>query len=110
MFFSLMHLNPWQAFPAFFGGLFLGWVFYKTQSIIPGMIVHATINAGGTVFLFLPKNQQGFLNLLGMPYYIILCVCSALVFVWGCIVIHRNYPSTVYKNAMDDLINDVVVK
>ncbi|MEN0052920.1 MAG: type II CAAX endopeptidase family protein [Mucilaginibacter sp.] len=110
IFFSLIHLNPWQAFPAFFGGLFLGWVFYKTRSIIPGMIIHATINTTGVMFMFLPKNQQGFLNLLGMPYYIILCVFSALTFVLGCVVIHKKYPNNIYQNSEDNLINDVVVK
>jgi membrane protease YdiL (CAAX protease family) len=113
IFFSLMHLNPWQAFPAFFGGLFLGWVFFKTQSVISGMIIHATINTTGAVFLFLPKHQQGFLNLLGMPYYVVLCVCSALVFVFGCTVIHRNYPVDVlpsYKDSIDNLTNDILVR
>ncbi|HMG09671.1 MAG TPA: CPBP family intramembrane glutamic endopeptidase [Mucilaginibacter sp.] len=90
IFFGVMHLNPWQALPAFCAGLFLGWVFYKTQSVIPGMIIHATINATASLFLFLPKQQQGFFNLLGMPYYILLCAFSALVFVSGCVIIQRK--------------------
>jgi membrane protease YdiL (CAAX protease family) len=90
IFFGVIHLNPWQALPAFCGGLFLGWVFYKTQSVIPGMIIHATINATASVFLFLPKHQEGFLSLLGMPYYIVLCFFSALVFVGGCVIIQRK--------------------
>jgi membrane protease YdiL (CAAX protease family) len=90
MFFGAIHLNPWQALPAFCSGLFLGWVFYKTQSIIPGMIIHATINATVAAFLFLPHHQQSFLNLLGEPYYIVLCMFSALVFVSGCVLIHKK--------------------
>jgi membrane protease YdiL (CAAX protease family) len=90
IFFGVIHLNPWQALPAFCGGLFLGWVFYKTQSVIPGMIIHATINATASVFLFLPKHQQGFSSLLGMPYYIVLCFFSALVFIGGCVIIQKK--------------------
>jgi membrane protease YdiL (CAAX protease family) len=90
LFFALMHLNPWQALPAFFGGLFLGWVFYKTKSVIPGMIIHATNNGLAMLFLFLPKNKQDFLSLLGMPYYIVLCVCAAIVFAGGCLIINKK--------------------
>jgi membrane protease YdiL (CAAX protease family) len=90
IFFGVMHLNPWQALPASCAGLFLGWVFYKTQSVIPGMIIHATINTTASLFLFLPKQQQGFFNLLGMPYYIVLCVFAVLVFVSGCVIIQRK--------------------
>lgn len=90
IFFSVIHLNPWQALPAFFGGLFLGWVYYKTQSVIPGMIIHATINAMASSFLFLPHHQQSFLSLLGMPYYIMLCVGAIFIFISGCLLIHKK--------------------
>ena len=90
IFFGVIHMNPWQALPAFCGGLFLGWVFYKTQSVIPGMFIHMTINATASMFLFLPKNKQGFSELFGEPYYIILCIFSALIFISGCVLIHKK--------------------
>lgn len=90
LFFAAIHMNPWQAIPAFFGGLFLGWVFYKTRSVIPGMIIHATINSTAAVMLFLPKSQQNFSGLLGEPYYIILCILAALIFTSGCVIIHKK--------------------
>lgn len=90
VFFGLIHLNPWQALPAFFGGLFLGWVYYRTQSIIPGMIIHATINGTGAFFIFLPTHEQTLSGLLGMRAYIILCLVSALVFIAGCLIIHKK--------------------
>jgi hypothetical protein len=54
------------------------------------MIIHATINATASLFLFLPKHEQGFLNLLGMTSYIVLCVFAALVFIGGCVIIQRK--------------------
>jgi membrane protease YdiL (CAAX protease family) len=91
IFFGAIHMNPWQALPAFFGGLFIGWVFYKTQSIIPGMIIHATINTSFVLVLFfLPRNQQDFLSLLGTPHYIILCLLSAVIFSAGCLIIYKK--------------------
>ena len=93
IFFAAIHMNPWQALPAFFGGLFIGWVFYKTQSIIPGMIIHATINTSAALTIFfLPREQQDFLSLLGMPHYIILCLLSAVIFISGCVIIYKKIP------------------
>jgi membrane protease YdiL (CAAX protease family) len=42
--FALIHLNPWQAIGAFLIGLFIGWVYYRTQSIIPCILIHFTNN------------------------------------------------------------------
>jgi membrane protease YdiL (CAAX protease family) len=90
IFFGAMHMNPWQAIPAFLNGLFLGWVYYRTQSVIPGMIMHATINTTATLFLFLPGHHQGFQSLLGTPVYLIAFLLSVLVFTATCIIIHKK--------------------
>jgi membrane protease YdiL (CAAX protease family) len=90
LFFAALHLNPWQAAPAFIAGLFLGWVYYKTDSVIPGMIIHATINIIATLFLFLPKNQQNLLNFFTKPYYLIVLFVSLIVFTAACIVIYKR--------------------
>lgn len=92
LFFAAIHLNPWQALPAFFGGLFIGWLYYKTHSVIPGMIAHSIINIMASIFLFLPQNQQGFSPLTGV-YYIPLCIISAFVFVGGCVIINKRAVS-----------------
>jgi len=87
--FSALHLNPWQAIPAVFGGLFLGWIYYKTQSVIPGMIFHAAINATGFAFLFLGNSKQDLPDLFGKMYYPVLLV-SIIVFVAMCILIKKK--------------------
>ena len=95
VFFSALHLNPWQAIPAFFGGCFIGWVFYRTNSIIPGMIIHASINGTFAIFSFLPSGHQNFLSIFGTPYYIFLCLIAVIVFVAGCAVIYKKtYPTS----------------
>jgi len=90
LFFGLVHMNPWQALPAFCIGLFMGWIFYKTNSIIPGIIVHATNNGMAALFLFFPKDKQDILSLTGMPYYIILCISAAIIVVLSCLYIHKK--------------------
>lgn len=43
--FGVFHLNPAQIVPAFLMGLMLGWVYYKTASLIPCIVVHIFNNS-----------------------------------------------------------------
>ena len=45
MFFAAIHFNPAQIPHAFFGGLLLGWLYYRTGSIIPGILYHLVNNS-----------------------------------------------------------------
>ncbi|MBQ2107889.1 MAG: CPBP family intramembrane metalloprotease, partial [Bacteroidales bacterium] len=40
VFFALIHLNPWQAIPAFLFGCLFGYVYYKTGSLKLTMLMH----------------------------------------------------------------------
>lgn len=42
--FAALHMNPWQFIPAFFIGLFLGWLFVKTRSLGACVLCHAAWN------------------------------------------------------------------
>ena len=44
MFFALIHLNPAQMPHAFVVGLLLGWMYWRTGSIIPGVLFHVVNN------------------------------------------------------------------
>lgn len=48
-FFGLFHLNPWQFVTAMVLGIFIGWVYHRTRSLLPCMAIHAFAN--GTSFL-----------------------------------------------------------
>lgn len=43
--FALIHMNPAQMPHAFLIGLLLGWMYYRTGSIIPGMVYHWVNNS-----------------------------------------------------------------
>ena len=43
--FGLIHVIPWQVVPAFFAGLFLGWIYLRFKSIILCIFIHALNNA-----------------------------------------------------------------
>jgi hypothetical protein len=42
--FGLAHLNPWQAFGAIAIGLLIGWLYWKTDSLLPGIFLHFANN------------------------------------------------------------------
>ena len=43
--FAVIHLNPWQGLSAFVIGCFLGWIYYKTRSILPCIFIHFVNNS-----------------------------------------------------------------
>ncbi|MFY9115468.1 MAG: type II CAAX endopeptidase family protein [Dethiobacteria bacterium] len=43
--FAAMHINIWQMIPAFIAGLFLGYIFYRTESLTAAIFAHAVNNA-----------------------------------------------------------------
>lgn len=44
LFFALIHMNPWQALPAFLLGMLFAYVYYKTGSLKLTMLMHCTNN------------------------------------------------------------------
>ena len=54
LFFAFIHLNPWQAIPAFILGCLFGYVYYRTGSLKLTMLMHCTNNALATLASRLP--------------------------------------------------------
>lgn len=48
--FAAIHLNPWQGFNAFFPGLLLGWLYVRTRSLLPSILVHFVNNTESFLF------------------------------------------------------------
>jgi uncharacterized protein len=44
LFFAVIHMNPWQAVPAFGAGCLLGYVYYRTGSLVLTMLMHFANN------------------------------------------------------------------
>ena len=65
--FAFIHLNPWQAIPAFLLGLLLGWVYHQSGCIWAAILMHAANNSFSTVMMrFVPGTEVdgGTLDLL----------------------------------------------
>lgn len=77
--FGLFHLNPAQVVGAFLIGLLLGWIYYRTRSLIPCILMHILINSS-SVFLTLHYPHVDSLKELmpATPYYILIFLAAAL--------------------------------
>ena len=64
--FALIHMNPAQMPHAFLIGILLGWMYYRTDSIIPGVVYHWVNNTVAYVMYNLyPDPKMTLLDLFG---------------------------------------------
>jgi len=55
VFFAVLHMNPWQALPAFLLGLLFGYVYYRTGSLKLTMLMHCVNNTMALIFSKIPS-------------------------------------------------------
>ena len=64
--FAMIHMNPAQMPHAFLAGLLLGWMYYRTDSIIPGVVFHWVNNSVAYVLYNLyPDPSLKLVDILG---------------------------------------------
>ena len=80
--FALIHMNPAQMPHAFLIGLLLGWMYYRTDSIVPGVAYHWVNNTVAYVlYNFYPNPDLTLLDLFGNNRTILMAVrCSLCIF------------------------------
>lgn len=77
-FFALIHLNPWQAIPAFALGCLFGYVYYKTGSLKLTMLMHFTNNTLALAASKVPawENVEGWKDIMpATPYWVMVAAC-----------------------------------
>ena len=88
-FFAILHMNPWQAIPAFCLGLLFGYTYYKTGSLKLTMLMHCTNNTMAVIFSKIPqfKEAETFMDVLSPWAYwsvyascIVIVICALIVF------------------------------
>ena len=89
VFFAILHMNPWQAIPAFCLGLLFGYTYYKTGSLKLTMLMHCTNNTMAVIFSKIPqfKEAETFMDVLSPWAYwsvyaacIVTVICALIVF------------------------------
>lgn len=83
-FFAVIHMNPWQAIPAFMLGCLFGWVYYRTGSLKLTMLMHFTNNTMALVASHIPawEEAENWVDILGgmyWPYFVLSLVMVGLV-------------------------------
>lgn len=83
-FFAIIHLNPWQAIPAFILGCLFGLVYYKTGSLKLTMLMHCANNAFSVLLSRIPGTEdcEYIFQVINDKtlYGIIYLVCGLLLF------------------------------
>jgi membrane protease YdiL (CAAX protease family) len=93
LFFAVLHMNPWQAVPAFILGLLFGYVYYRTGSSKLTMLMHCVNNTFAVIFSKIPqfKDAESFLDVMSpWAYACIFIACAA--FTWGALVTLKAIP------------------
>ena len=81
LFFAVIHLNPWQAVPAFLLGCLFGYVYYKTGSLKLTMLMHFTNNTFALIMGHVDslENAESWMDVLGPGYWY--CFAAAVLLI-----------------------------
>ena len=74
--FGLIHLNPVQMVFGSLYGLLLGWLFWRTGSLLPGIVVHV---ANNTTVMILPESIDDAIESMSLTTEALLSVVSLIV-------------------------------
>lgn len=95
LFFAIIHLNPWQALPAFILGMLFAYVYYKTGSLKLTMLMHCTNN---TFAALVGQNEtfremDSYTEILAGWQYATLLAASLFILVVFILILKRNVPA-----------------
>ena len=94
LFFALIHLNPWQALPAFLLGMLFAYVYYRTGSLKLTMLMHC---ANNTLAALLGQNEafreiDSYSEVLPLPLYIAAAVICAVIIAVFLLTLRKTVP------------------
>ena len=94
--FGLFHLNPWQFIPGFFIGILLAWIYWKTRSLVPVILVHIVNNSlSYTIMYVYGKDVESFRDLFTeASEYKIFLLSGVLLLILGLILLYRMLKSS----------------
>ncbi|MBP3202740.1 MAG: CPBP family intramembrane metalloprotease [Bacteroidales bacterium] len=104
LFFAVIHLNPWQALNAFIIGVIMGYVYYKTGSLLLTMLIHFVNNGFAVVAAQIPSLQDVdyWFEIMPRGVYIGVYVLGVCVLV-ACILAFRRIPLEQRRGNIDSI-------
>ena len=93
IFFALIHMNLWQAVPAFLLGLLFGYVYYKTGSLKLTMLMHFTNNTMAFALSLIPslKDAEHYTDVLSPWAYGGVYLAAVVIVVFG-VILMKGIP------------------
>ena len=79
LFFAVLHMNPWQAIPAFILGLLFGYVYYKTGSLKLTMLMHCVNNTLAVICSHIPSLAEAKTFMDVMSPWAYACIYAACI-------------------------------
>ena len=101
--FGIFHINPAQIITATLIGLLLGWIYYKTASLIPCILIHI-LNNSLSVYLSLKYPDTEYIRDLftGNTYFIVL-IAAIVVFVGSVLWMKRTTIPFPWKDNVEEM-------
>ena len=93
--FALIHMNPWQAIPAFALGLLFGWIYYRTGCLWLTIFLHCLNNSLSKLLSRLIPDMgidTGFIDLLTTGGYIALYAGAVALLVLSIWLLRKYLP------------------
>lgn len=94
--FAIVHLNPAQFVPTFTSGMFYAWLYYRTRSLWPGIVLHV-LNNGFAAFMMqvYPEMEEDatLMDLMGQTGYVAALIGAAVIFIGSVWVLNRMLPA-----------------
>lgn len=89
LFFAVIHMNPWQAIPAFIIGMLMGYVYYKTGSLKLTMLIHFVNNTTALIMCNIAsfKDADSWLDVMPEKTFAIICIAAVLFIAYVCFAI-----------------------
>jgi hypothetical protein len=103
--FGVMHMNPWQAVPAILVGILMGWLYYKTGSLLLTMFVHFVNNTTSFVvmkaFPDLPFDST-IRDIIPGKYYILIYLLALIYAVLTIFILNKYYGKSISDKVQPD--------
>ena len=89
-FFAILHMNPWQAIPAFLLGILFGYAYYKTGSLKLTMLMHCVNNTCAVILSRIPefKDAETFMDILSPWAYWSIFAASLLIVACSIVILN----------------------
>ena len=91
-FFAVIHMNPWQALPAFALGMLFAYVYYKTGSLKLTMLMHCTNN---TFAALIGQNEKfreinSYSEIMELWQYVTLVAAGLFIIIVFILILRKN--------------------